>query len=75
MEEKPNIPKISDKIVINTSANGQYVEEILDRCVQKLYEDYEINPSRKVNIAITHIETAILWLDKREDITSDEDEE
>ena len=65
MEEKPNIPKISDKIVINTSANGQYVEEILDRCV----------PSREVNIAITHIETAILWLDKREDITSDEDEE
>ncbi len=72
MEDK-NIVELSDKMVIDNGLHGQYVEEVLDQCVQKLYEDYEKKPTREVNIAITHIETALLWLDKREDVSYNED--
>lgn len=60
-------------MVIDNGLHGQYVEEVLDQCVQKLYEDYEKKSTREVNIAITHIETALLWLDKREDVSYNED--
>lgn len=70
--EDNNIIKFSDKMVIDNGIHGQYVKEVLDQCVQKLYEDYEKKPAREVNIAITHIETALLWLDKREDVSYNE---
>ena len=72
-EEKNNFVELSDKMVIDNGLYGQYVEEVLDQCVQKLYEDYQKTPTREVNIAITHIETALLWLDKREDVSYNED--
>lgn len=71
--EDNNIVELSDKMVIDNGLHGQYIEEILDQCVQKLYEDYGKKPTREVNIAITHIETALLWLDKREDVSYNED--
>lgn len=72
-EDKNNFVELSDKMVIDNGLYGQYVEEVLDQCVQKLYEDYQKTPTREVNIAITHIETALLWLDKREDVSYNED--
>ena len=71
--EDNNIVELSDKMVIDNGRNGQYVEEVLDQCVQKLYEDYEKKPTREVDTAITHIETALLWLDKREDVSYEEE--
>ena len=71
--EDNNIVELLDKMVIDNGLHGQYVEEVLDQCLQKLYEDYEKKPTREVDIAITHIETALLWLDKREDVSYNED--
>lgn len=45
MEDK-NIVELSDKMVIDNGLHGQYVEEVLDQCVQKLYEDYEKKPTQ-----------------------------
>lgn len=45
--------------------NGLLVEEALSQCVDKLNQYQSEVPCRENAIAITHIETAILWLEKR----------
>lgn len=45
--------------------NGLQVEEALQQCVERLNKYQSKVPCRENAIAITHIETAILWLNKR----------
>ena len=51
--------------LIKDGRNGLQVEEALRQCVEKLNQYQSEVPCRENAIAITHIETAILWLDKR----------
>ena len=45
--------------------NGLQVEEALQQCVERLNQYQSKVPCRENAIAITHIETAVLWLNKR----------
>ena len=45
--------------------NGLQVEEALQQCVERLNQYNSKVPCRENSIAITNIETAILWLNKR----------
>ena len=51
--------------LLKDGRNGLTVEEALQQCVERLNQYQSKVPCRENAIAITHIETAILWLDKR----------
>lgn len=57
--------KFQDGTVSENGQNGLQVEEALRQCVDRLNEYQSELPCRENAIAITHIETAILWLNKR----------
>ena len=56
--------KFQDGLLKN-GRNGLQVEEALQQCVERLNQYQSKVPCRENAIAITHIETAILWLYKR----------
>lgn len=51
--------------LLKDGRNGLQVEEALRQCVERLNQYQSKVPCRENSIAITHIETAILWLNKR----------
>lgn len=51
--------------ILKDGRNGLEIEEALQQCVDRLNEYNSKVPCRENSIAITHIETAILWLNKR----------
>lgn len=51
--------------LLKDGRNGLQVEEALQQCVERLNQYHSKVPCRENAIAITHIETAILWLNKR----------
>ena len=51
--------------LIKDGRNGLEIEEALQSCVDRLQEYQSKVPCRENAVAITHIETAILWLEKR----------
>jgi len=56
--------KFQDGLIKN-GRNGLQVEEALQQCVERLNQYQSEVPCRENSIAITHIESAILWLNKR----------
>lgn len=54
-----------DGTVPENGKNGLQVEEALQQCVDRLNKYQSELPCRENAVAITHIETAILWLNKR----------
>jgi hypothetical protein len=56
--------KFQDGLIKN-GRNGLQVEEALQQCVERLNQYQSKVPCRENSIAITHMETAILWLNKR----------
>ena len=57
--------KFQEGTVKDNGVNGLQVEEALQQCVERLNQYQSEVPCRENAIAITHIETAILWLNKR----------
>lgn len=57
--------KFQDGTVKDNGVNGLQVEEALLQCVERLREYQNKLPCRENSIAITHIETAVLWLKAR----------
>ena len=51
--------------LLKDGRNGLQVEEALQQCVERLNQYNSKVPCRENSIAITNIETAILWLNKR----------
>lgn len=51
--------------LLKDGRNGLQVEEALQQCVERLNQYQSKVSCRENSIAITHIETAILWLNKR----------
>ena len=51
--------------LLKDGRNGLQIEEALQQCVERLNQYQSKVPCRENSIAITNIETAILWLDKR----------
>lgn len=51
--------------LLKDGRNGLQVEEALQQCVERLSQYQSKVLCRENSIAITHIETAILWLNKR----------
>lgn len=51
--------------ILKDGRNGLQVEEALQQCVERLNQYNSKVPCRENSIAITNIETAILWLNKR----------
>lgn len=57
--------KFQDGTIPENGKNGLYVEEALQQCVDRLNKYQSELPCRENAVAITHIETAILWLNRR----------
>lgn len=57
--------KFQDGTISDNGKNSLQVEEALQQCVDRLNEYQSEVPCRENAVAITHIETAILWLNKR----------
>lgn len=57
--------KFQEGTVLDNGKNGLQVEEALQQCVDRLLQYQKEVPCRENSIAITNIETAILWLNKR----------
>lgn len=57
--------KFQEGPIPGNGKNGLQVEEALQQCVERLNQYQSEVPCRENAIAITHIETAILWLNKR----------
>lgn len=51
--------------LLKDGRNGLTIEEALQSCVDRLQEYQSKVPCRENAVAITHIETAVLWLEKR----------
>lgn len=65
MSESKYPIKFQDGTVLENGINGLQIEEALQQCVDRLNKYQSELPCRENAIAITHMETAILWLDKR----------
>lgn len=57
--------KFQEGAISDNGKNGLQVEEVLQQCVDRLLQYQSEVPCRENSIAITNIETAILWLNKR----------
>ena len=57
--------KFQEGTVSDNGKNGLQIEEALQQCVDRLNTYQSELPCRENAVAITHIETAILWLNKR----------
>lgn len=57
--------KFQEGTISDNGKNGLRVEEALQQCVDRLLQYQSEVPCRENSIAITNIETAILWLNKR----------
>lgn len=57
--------KFQEGTISDNGKNGLQVEEALQQCVDRLLQYQSEVPCRENSIAITNIETAILWLNKR----------
>lgn len=57
--------KFQEGTILDNGKNGLQVEEALQQCVDRLNKYQSELPCRENAVAITHIETAILWLNKR----------
>ena len=64
MTEESYDIKFQDGTILDNRKNGLQVEEALQQCVDRLNEYQSELPCRENAVAITHIETAILWLNK-----------
>lgn len=57
--------KFQDGPIPTTGRNGLQVEEALQQCVNRLQKYQSEVPCRENALAITKIEEAIMWLEKR----------
>ena len=57
--------KFQNGTLRNSGRNGLMIEEALQQCVDRLNAYQKEVPCRENAIAMTNIETAILWLKKR----------
>lgn len=57
--------KFQDGTIPDNGENGLQIEDALQQCVDRLNKYQSEVPCRENAVAITHIETAILWLNKR----------
>lgn len=57
--------KFQDGTIPEKGKNGLLIEEALSQCVDRLKQYQSEVPCRENAIALTHIETAILWLQQR----------
>lgn len=57
--------KFQDGAVKENGRNGLFIEEALQQCVDRLNKYQSEVPCRENAVALTHIETAIMWLNKR----------
>jgi hypothetical protein len=60
--EKEPTEKPGELLTVN---DGTTNEEILEMLIDRLQFLYQKFPSRETAISITHLETALLWLEKR----------
>lgn len=57
--------KFQDGLILEVGRNGLQVEEALQQCIDRLKKYQNEVPCRENTLAITKIEEAILWLEKR----------
>ncbi len=59
------IPSQENPTQLTTVSDGTTNEEVLAVLIDRLNHLYNKFPSRETAVAITHIETALMWLEKR----------
>lgn len=57
--------KFQDGAIPDVGRNGLQVEEALQQCVDRLKKYQDEVPCRETALAITKVEEAIMWLNKR----------